>query len=278
VTRNLDSDIATGLAKNSTIRDLITAFQLAEADIRAACALFARAEGRLDGFCLGMERREIRAMPPGTRRLARWDDADETVEGMARQAWAVIIQRSEIRRQMSVAKWNQLADQLRSGKLPPITPEAVADFVQGFCDAAPAMHQEAITEVFEFLRPRQSKLKTNTELEIGRKVVLHRFVEQNWPSAPFHVRYDDGERSQKLVALENVLRGLDGQGTTSKNYTSEIEAALKTAGPGGVGETALFEFRACKNQNLHLIFKRSDLIAALNRRAGGKRLRPEAAA
>lgn len=271
------SDAATTLAKNATIRDLIEAFQRAEADVRAACALFDRAEAALVGFSLGMNERAIRAMPPGTHRHARWADADETVKDMARQAWEVIVERAEVRRFLSVAKWNALAEQLRRGELPPITVESVADFVQGFCDAAPEMHAEAIVEVFEFLRPRRSNLKTNTELEIGPKVILHRFVEQTWPGSPFHVRYDGGERSQKLVALENVLRGLDGKGTTSKSYTSELEAALKAAGSGGVGETPLFAFRACKNGNLHLTMRRPDLVAALNRRAGGKRLRPEAA-
>jgi hypothetical protein len=40
------------------------------------------------------------------------------------------------------------------------------------------------------------------------------------------------------------------------------------------GETDLFEFRGHKNRNLHLRFKRPDLVARLNAIAGGAVLKP----
>jgi len=32
--------------------------------------------------------------------------------------------------------------------------------------------EEAVQEVFEYLRPRNSKYETNTEFEIGKRVIL----------------------------------------------------------------------------------------------------------
>jgi len=36
----------------------------------------------------------------------------------------------------------------------------------------------------------------------------------------------------------------------------------------GTGETEYFKFKACKNGNLHLEFKRMDLVSKLNQLAG----------
>lgn len=43
----------------------------------------------------------------------------------------------------------------------------------------------------------------------------------------------------------------------------------------GPGETDLFAFRCCANGNLHLRFRRLDLLARFNQIAGGRRLRPQ---
>ena len=42
--------------------------------------------------------------------------------------------------------------------------------------------EEAVHEVFEFLRPRNSRYKTNTEFEIGKRVILIA-VENKWAVA-----------------------------------------------------------------------------------------------
>lgn len=44
--------------------------------------------------------------------------------------------------------------------------------------------------------------------------------------------------------------------------------AIGTSGIKGVGETEYFKFKCYKNGNLHLEFKRSDLVDTLNQIAG----------
>lgn len=77
-------------------------------------------------------------------------------------------------------------------------------------------------------------------------------------------------QSQKLIALENVFNALDGKGQISKSWQSELDQAIDAMPPGAKrGETSLFEFTCHKNKNLHLTFKRLDLLQRFNQMAAG---------
>lgn len=143
------------------------------------------------------------------------------------------------------------------------------EFAQFYSDHIDDMMGEAVAEVFEFLRPRNDHYKTNSELEIGPKVILT--CVETWFSGGFHVRH---WWSQRLTAMENVFTALDGKGAVSKTYYSALENAIKAA---PVGETPYFAYKCFKNGNLHLQFRRPDLLQRLNQIAGGRRLRPAAA-
>jgi hypothetical protein len=197
----------------------------------------------------------------------------QCIDRMAEQAWSYIVERLEMRRVMSIERYKQLQEELRSGKLPPITEANVYAFCERYATDLPTLLREAVCETFEWLRPRHSKLKTNTQMEVGERVILHYVVEMGWTKG-YRVNYN---YSQNLVALENVFNSLDGNGQTCKGYASLLQAAIESE-PSGCGETELFEFRACKNRNLHLRFKRLDLLKQFNMMAGGKRLRPGEAA
>jgi len=57
-----------------------------------------------------------------------------------------------------------------------------------------------------------------------------------------------------------------------------VETAIGQSGREGRGETPLFRFKAFRNQNVHLEFKRLDLLKRFNQIAGGRRLKPKACA
>ena len=128
--------------------------------------------------------------------------------------------------------------------------------------------EEAVREVFEFLRPRNSRYKTNTEFEIGKRVIL--FALENKWGGGFRV---DHYREQNIRAIDNVFHALDGNGTIKSHRGPLIDAI--EASKDGTGETEYFRFRCFRNRNLHLEFKRLDLVAKLNAVAGGMRLRGE---
>ena len=170
---------------------------------------------------------------------------------------------------MSIARWNQLEHDLRNGEPPPMTVDSVLSMGGMIASQLRDMHHEAVREVFEFLRPRGEVYKTNSEFEIGPRVVLSWMVEHCPVLRGLQVRYDNHPR---LIALENVFNALAGNGFVGKEHYSVLSRAICES-KNGVGETDLFAFRAFKNGNLHLRFKRLDLLKQLNQIAGGKRLR-----
>jgi len=81
------------------------------------------------------------------------------------------------------------------------------------------------------------------------------------------MRVPSGDANRKLRALDRVFCLLDGKGVP-EGYSSPLIDAIETS-QDGYGETEYFCFRACKNRNLHLEFKRPDLVEQFNRVAGG---------
>jgi len=275
----------TSLATRKTVRELVAVFQAAERDVRAGFELLASAEERLNtSFVLGGHN-PIRLQDRfgcGIRM-----DPDAVIERLARQTWWYIVERLELRRMLSVERWTELERKLyneHTYELPPITEEAVNAFAQHYIESLPDMITEAVVEVFEWLRPRPhtkvGKLKTNTELEVGRRVILGYMVERNFPGrrdGGFHVRYGYRgacEAAQMLIALENVFHALDGRGQIAQSHKSELQWQIDAADGPSHGETDLFRWRSCENGNLHLEFKRLDLLRRFNQLAGGARLRP----
>ena len=247
---------------------MVRTFLAAAEDIRKAFGVIAGAEKCLnDAFVLG----SYRSMRVSDRGYEDYGKPDETIARLQRQAWGHLVERLELRRMMSVKAWTQLEQQLERGELPEITEANVQGVLAGFQSQLPDMLNDAVQEVFEWLRPRRSEYKTNTEFEVGTKVILSNVVNLGW-SKGFDVSH---HREAQLSALENVFSALDGRGQITKGYYSELSNAIKAADRTGRGETDYFRFRVFKNGNLHIEFKRLDLLDRFNQLAGGKRLRSE---
>ena len=187
-----------------------------------------------------------------------------------KDAWAVIVERMELRRLLSIQRRNELDAQIEKGELPELTDESVLALFETSAANVNTYMEEAVKEVFEFLRPRQSKYKTNTEFELGKRVILVWQVEKGWNGGPFRVNY---HRDKYLTALDNVFSMVDGKGPI-KTYHGPLYDAI-TNSPDGTGRTDYFKFRCCVNGNLHLEFLRHDLVTRLNAIAGGNRLRKD---
>ena len=179
-----------------------------------------------------------------------------------------------------MARAAELDQRLEKGDLPEPTIEAVASFGAFYQEQAGEMVRERVREVFDLLRPPGSHYKTNTEFEIGPRVILSHVISSGW-THPFKVSYGSGygaSPSARLLALETTFQMLDGRGTVAKTNNGLLVDAINVCGKDGRGSTEYFAFRACKNGSLHLAFRRLDLLAKLNRIAGGKNLKPGEAA
>jgi len=243
-----------------SIASLVATYHDAQAKIREACAEIARQQSRIrDAFG---EESHIRL---NTRHL-RFDDPSDEIKDMDRWAWRAVVNVSGMRRMLSVKAAKELDEQLERGTLPEITEESVNGFIGATKDQAVDRLAEAVREVHSLLRPERSRFKTNTEFDIGKRVVLSGWIGFGY-GRPFIAAY---YRHAEFRALDNVFALLDGQPKIATHNGPLADAIALSE--DGVGETTYFRFRACKNQNLHLEFKRPDLVAKLNAIAGGRNL------
>jgi len=256
---------------------LIAAYRDAEATILSSFSAIVAAENRLnDTFQIGsVESSRMRIDASRGHYRSSFDQPDQAIDLLKRQTWRALVERLEMRRMCSVERWKEIQEALDKGDLPAITEESVAGWAQGYLDQLPKMLEESVREAFEFLRPHRDdlkRLKTNSEMEIPPKVIVPWVGRHGcWSITPFEISH---YYEQHALAVERVFQALDGRGSIATSYWSELHGAVKAAGKDGRGETTWFRFRACKNGNLHLEFKRIDLLRRFNEVAGGARFRP----
>jgi hypothetical protein len=201
------------------------------------------------------------------------DGIDSLMMEMRRHAWAVLIEKLDIYKIMSSKRAAELKDVLhnrwRRGEareqLPEITEETILSVLAGFVESAETYLQEKITEEFEFWRPGlngHNRHKTNAQSDrVARKVIKGYMVRSSYSATtPFQPTY---EREPHLIALDSVFHALDGKGPLKEHKGQLASAIIRSV--DGAGETDYFAFRCFQNGNLHLTFRRDDLLAKFNR-------------
>ena len=194
-----------------------------------------------------------------------------TVVRLRKGAWRRILDLLEIDKIVTVKRLEEIRKNIENGALPDIRVENIYDMVMSFAQNAPAFREELVKEVYEILRPhpRWSKeYKTNSQDQVGKKVILTWMIENKYGGG-FRMRY--GRSHDELMAIDKVFHLLDGQGIP-EGYEGPLIDAIQTAADGQ-GETAYFKFQAYQNNNIHLTFKRLDLVKLLNQVAGGGALK-----
>lgn len=197
--------------------------------------------------------------------------AADLVKEMERWAWDVLVDALGVKNVMSVAKRKEFDEQLKKGELPPVCEQTIAGILLGLTGQAKDFARDAAREVFDMLRPRGhwgGEYKTNNAFRVGRRVILPHHVERKYNGDGYHVDYN---REQELTAIDGVFHLMDGRGTMRDNKGPLIKA-INAVDRAGRGETDYFEFRCFKNRNLHLRFKREDLVKELNFLAAGERV------
>lgn len=259
----------TDIARRETLTTMISVYQSATADITQAYALLEQAQGRLRSVFMDTPGYSFatndRNMYDRTGKKA----SDAILVNIKKDAWKHITERLELRKLLSIKRRDELDRQLdRANELPELTEENIISMFQQSAENVNVYLEEAVLEVFEFLRPPGSRHKTNTEFEIGRKVVLTWMLEKGYQRGKYRV---NSHRDKYVTAIQNVFQMLDGQGPV-KGYYGDLYNEICDS-KNGTGETPYFKFKGYMNGNLHLEFKRLDLLERLNAIAGGNRLK-----
>lgn len=261
----------TDLIPRQTLPMLAAAYRQGIADMRAGIELLRKAS-ETTLFAFGSGVRTHHAFDYHDRhRGVSLDLAPDAIELEWRKtAWQILVDRMELKRICSVARAKEIDKQLEDPKtLPDITEANMLAVLEGNVRNIGAFLEEAVAELFDQLRPyrngdRGDGMKTNHVYEIGERVVLHYAVTPSYGGGRFRMAYSE-HKTQLVRCLDNVMHLLDGKGTVP-THAGPLVDAINGEGNRGVVETEYFEAKSFKNQNLHLKFKRPDLLAELNRR------------
>jgi hypothetical protein len=180
------------------------------------------------------------------------------------KAWSLLIDRMGIRNLMSIMKREEFDKQVEKGDVPEVTAENILGVLTGLADRAADFATEAARETLGLLTPSSGHYKTNSGFKVGKRVVLSWYVERGYGGGFRANHY----REAHLNSIDATFHLLDGKGII-RGRKSPLIAAIEASGDG-VGETEYFRFRACKNRNLHLEFRRLDLVKKLNGLATGE--------
>ena len=210
------------------------------------------------------------------------EEIDGIVKTLKKDAWHNIVTKTNVK-SFTTHKRNEamMKDLEDPDKLPAVTVDNIKKFVDNLHGSAPELILEFIKETFEWLKPGcwNDGLKTNAKnkYELHDKAIKHSMIESNY-SGGYRVRYGyyghGGDVS--LHAMHNAFSLADGKGVST--YPGDSVTLINDVGRDGSvtkAENEYFEFKWFKNGNLHIKFKRMDLVAKINQIAGGGMLKPE---
>lgn len=225
----------------------------------------------------------IRAMPNNYQYTE-----ENLLREMNKQAWAQFIKWINIESIMSAKDIEELTDKIYNSNnrydrynnkkdiLPEFTYEELQSTIMGAVQNSNDIFRKAIEEVWDLCTPGKhqalQKLKTNKNngAEVGKHVILHNMVEgscyyqKNIKHAHWQIRYD---REKILHQLDKVFHLLDGKKYDPRGNT--LVAKITTLSTHeNVVETEYFTCKLYFNENLHIVFKRPDLVTKINASVG----------
>jgi uncharacterized protein DUF4942 len=179
--------------------------------------------------------------------------------------WRAITDKCQVHEMMSIKASKEMQEQIEKEDLPELTVENLQGFLSNLGDSLPDLINKAIIEVFEFLTPQRSGYVTNKKQELGERVIISYCVD-HW-GVSHHKR-------QYLQALDNVFHLLDGKGIAKHpfNLPTLLETEKRKKDTNTL-ETEYFSCKWFKNRNLHLKFRRLDLVQQINQKAGENRVK-----
>lgn len=267
MTKEFDPFVQTDLIPRHSIPGMVAAWNQSVGEIQAAFALLNQAQERLtttfgsptSGFQSRMD-----ILGDRNQREAIDLTKPETVtKHVQNSIWYALVGRLELRRVMSTKRAKEMDDQLRAGNMPEITEENLNGMLLGMLDQVGQFMDEAIKETLDWLIPCRSRYVSNSSFIIGKKVVKEYAVTPGY-GGKWRVYYG---REDNIRGLDNVFHMLDGKGSVPSYQGPLRDAIEKTLLNDNECETDYFKCRLFKNNNLHIEFKRKDLVDLLNQKA-----------
>lgn len=181
---------------------------------------------------------------------------------------------SKVRRELDDRMWRRAFDLTGFKQL--MDAQAVEKFEKSLCPEPPEFTEETIRAtfidlqinagqmfrrgVFNVFRYLSDDYRTNARepFRIGRKVVMTCMVRTSFGRG-LCIRH--GTSSDRLNDLDRVFQTLDGKQYHSRTLESDMNIAFAQ---GEIFESDFYRVKAFKNGNMHVEFKRVDLLDKVN--------------
>lgn len=272
---NGDKDIAI----RASISEKVKAYNEAQEKIKQGYALLQDAQAQLKAaFSVASKYDSDFDVVPRERHYFNGiESIPAYIEGQTRRrAWKQLYYALDIDKIMSIKRVEETRKKLDDGELPEINMQNIYEVFETLVQNTNSFAEEMIHEIYDWLRPNESSYaasyKTNqkyAKFELGKKVILPYCVESAWTGGKFRVNY---YREKYLIALDKVFHLMDGKSMMDEGYRSPLVDKINDG--AAQGETEYFRYKCYGNNNLHIEFKRPDLVKEFNRIAGGMNLKP----
>jgi len=179
---------------------------------------------------------------------------NETIKDIDRSFWREAFERTGFMQLMD-AESRKRFDKDIAENPPEFNMQNIRSTFIDLTNNAEQMFNDGIVNVFRRL---SGHYKTNDIFKVGEKIIIECAIESGW-SRGKQLRY--GRSEDELNDIDRALKVLDGK----KHNPRELSCAMNTSFQNGdVYECDYIKARAFKNGNLHLWFKRADLLEKIN--------------
>jgi hypothetical protein len=180
---------------------------------------------------------------------------------LKRKFWDHVITRSGIKQIMHHRVRRELENQMAHDQTtPPFTVEAVHATLYGWAESSGDVFTQMVQETFKAMLPWRDTYKTNKRHRIDKKLIMDGAM--GWSGVGQYAR-------EKLQDLDRLFHQLDGK--SPPEYPHDLVTIINEADRQKAMwcETEYFEARWFKNNNIHLTFRRLDLLSEFNRLGAG---------
>jgi hypothetical protein len=177
--------------------------------------------------------------------VLRWDTKDQLRKTIDTQVWRILAEEAGLYDLMDATAKKDFSNQIMENP-PPVTLENVAATFARLQEEKPIIFERGVLKVFRSL---SKNYQTNDPFQIGKRIITHWWQYNN---------------NDDVADLERIIHILDGK--RPPEYMASISNQLSAS--RGRGERSVdTEYFSCylyKNNNLHITFKRLDLIDRVN--------------
>ena len=180
---------------------------------------------------------------------------DEAIKQIDQTFWRVAFEKTGFMQIFDADSRKKFDDEIRSK-----TPEFnMANIRTTFFDLSQKADEMFVDGIVNVFRRLSGRYQSNDVFKIAEKIVLTGYVQPGWYSGGKEFRH--GYAEDAMNDIDRVFKTLDGKKHNPRELTCSMNESFKK---NEHYDDDYFHAKAYKNSNLHLTFKRVDLLEKAN--------------